>query len=127
MTADGAEPPRSDPAEVERAETTHRDPADRDTPRVSAAPPERLRDDLTEDVGGPWLAGMVVPPAVVAFRQDHDRRAVAEPAQRRCERWVDHVDRVCAVPMQEDEQRSPLVAARRRDQHFVQPLAHELA
>jgi hypothetical protein len=106
VPTDGAEAVRVQPGEVVRAEPSHRDAADRDTPRIGVRFLEGARDHLVDHVPAPRAVAAVVPVGVLStVREDDRRRVLAEICERRVELVLQIAFLVAVAAVQEHEQR----------------------
>ena len=128
LAADGAEPAGMADGKVQGAEASHRDAADRDSPRVGAEPSDPFRNCLFEDVPSPRPVGAVVEVAVVAaVHEDDVGRARAEVGERLVERIRQEPTRAAAPSVQEDEHRPVAAASTRRDDDLAEPASEQPA
>jgi hypothetical protein len=74
VAADGAEHARMVERDVEGAEASHRDAADRESVRVDPEASDHSRDHFIDDVGIPVAVGPVVPVAVDAAGWEGNHR-----------------------------------------------------
>jgi hypothetical protein len=126
VPTDGAESPEA--SEIERAEASHREAADRHASAVEAVTLDCGWDHLSEDVRAPAPVGaIVVVRAVAAVGEDDGRRPCAEFPDRVPQLAHRHLVGAARAAVEQDEQGAPVGAARRDDDGLYQAAPQEAA